>query len=192
MKKVLVAAMGMFLLFGCARVRVEGAKEPIKVDISMRLDIYQHVAKDIDAIESIVSGDKKAPSKANTQSLMHYLVGFAYAQEVLGANVEEAALRRKDRKSALEAWQKQGIIGENSMGLVEMRKPGFTDPPVEPLIAAENKDRMMIYRSIADKNGIPVAEVQKMYAKRLQEDAPSGTPIEVFNGAHTTYEWKIK
>lgn len=192
MKKMLIAAMGMFLLFGCARVRVEGAKEPIKVDISMRLDIYQHVAKDIDAIESIVSGEKKASSKANTQSLMRYLVGSAYAQEVLDADVEKAALRRKDRKSELEAWQKQGIIGENSKGLVEMRKPGFTDPPVEPLIAAENKDRMIIYAAIAGKNGISVAEVQKMYAKRLQEDAPSGTPVEVFNSARNDYEWKIK
>ncbi|MEW6076031.1 MAG: DUF1318 domain-containing protein [Candidatus Omnitrophota bacterium] len=192
MKKMLIAAMGVFLLFGCARVRVEGAKEPIKVDISMRLDIYQHVAKDIDAIESIVSGETQPSSKANTQSLMRYLVGSAYAQEVLDADVEKAALRRKDRKSALEAWQKQGIIGENSKGLVEMRKPGFTDPPVEPLIAAENKDRMVIYTAIAGKNGISVAEVQKMYAKRLQEDAPSGTPIEVFNSARNDYEWKIK
>ncbi|MDD5566508.1 MAG: DUF1318 domain-containing protein [Candidatus Omnitrophica bacterium] len=192
MKKMLIAAMGMFLLFGCARVRVEGAKEPIKVDISMRLDIYQHVAKDIDAIESIVSGGTQPSSKANTQSLMRYLVGSAYAQEALDADVEKAALRRKDRKSALEAWQKQGIIGENSKGLVEMRKPGFTDPPVEPLIAAENKDRMVIYTAIAGKNGISVAEVQKMYAKRLQEDAPSGTPVEVFNSAGNDYEWKIK
>lgn len=192
MRRVLVVVIGMVLLLGCARVRVEGAKEPIKVDISMRLDIYQHVSKDIDAIESIVSGEKKASSKNNTQSFMSYFVGTAYAQEGLGADVEAAALRRKERKAELETRQKQGIIGENSMGLVEMRKPGFTDPPVEPLIAAENKDRMVIYKAIANKNGISVTEVQKMYAKRLREDAPSGTPIEVLNESRNTYEWKVK
>jgi hypothetical protein len=56
MKMIYLAVMILFLSVGCARVRVEAPKEAIKLDISMRLDIYQHVAKDIDAIEDIVSG----------------------------------------------------------------------------------------------------------------------------------------
>jgi len=38
--------MGVFLTVGCAKVQVQAPKEPIKVDISMRLDVYQHVEKD--------------------------------------------------------------------------------------------------------------------------------------------------
>jgi uncharacterized protein YdbL (DUF1318 family) len=53
-------------------------------------------------------------------------------------------------------------------------------------VNAENSDRMTIYQSVAKKNGSSVEEVQSLYAKRLQADAPAGTPIETESG------WIIK
>ena len=50
MKKIFLACCAVVIGLGCARVRVEAPKEAIKVDISMRLDVYQHVQKDIDEI----------------------------------------------------------------------------------------------------------------------------------------------
>ena len=55
-RAAILLVLTMFLSIGCATVRMKAPKEPIKVDISMRLDIYQHVQKDIEAIENIVSG----------------------------------------------------------------------------------------------------------------------------------------
>ncbi len=55
-KRIIIVLVMVIFALGCARVRVETPKEGIKVDISMRLDIYQHVSKDIDDIESMVSG----------------------------------------------------------------------------------------------------------------------------------------
>jgi len=191
MKKIILVVM-LFLSFslGCARVKVEGSKEPIKVDISMRLDIYQHVAKDIDDIESIVSGTQPKPAKQGTQSRINLFVGTAFAQDSgLSPEVEQAALRRKDRRPELASWQEKGALGENKSGLVEIKWP--VDASIEALVKTENKDRMVIYEAVAEKNGTSVEEVQKLYAKRLQDDAPSGTPIEAANETGN-YVWRIK
>jgi len=181
--------------WGCARVRVEAPKEPIKVDISMRLDIYQHVEKDIDAIESIVSGSKEKAKSKDSQSLLDYFVSTSYAQEDLSPEVEQAALRRKDRRSELSSYEEKGIIGENKSGLVEVRLlAGMKEAQGmrEKLVKEENSDRMIIYQAVAKKNGTTVEEVQKLYAQRLQNDSSGGTPIEALNESTGTYEWKLK
>jgi uncharacterized protein YdbL (DUF1318 family) len=175
---------------------VQGSKEPIKVDITMRLDVYQHVQKDIDDIESIVSGakpvDKEKSAAKDNQSLLGCFLTNAYAKEGLSPDVEQAALSRRGRLSDLASWESKGVIGENKLGLVEIRNAGTADSSVGQLVQAENSNRMVIYQSIAQKNSTSVEEVQKMYAQRLQNDAPSGTPIEVFDQSTGKYIWKIK
>ena len=184
----------LFILFslGCARIRVEAPKEPIKVDISMRLDIYQHIQKDIDAIEDIVSGSPKEAKPSEKQSLLDYCIVPTYAQEVLSPEVEQAALRRKDRLAELSSWQQKGVVGENKSGLLEIKNALTSDDYLKGLVKAENNDRMIIYRYISQKNNTSLEEVQKMYANRLQKDAPSGTPIEALNESSGTFEWKVK
>jgi len=180
------------IILGCARVSVQAPKEPIKVDISMRLDVYQHVAKDIDAIENMVSGAKETEKAGGGQSFRGLFIATAYAQEELSPEVEQAALRRKNRIGELYAFESKGIIGENRAGLLELRGSPAESASARQLIEQENNDRMIIYRSVASKNKTSVEEVQKIYAKRLQSDAPSGTPIETRNEASGSYEWKTK
>ena len=192
MKTALLAVVLLGLLWtGCARVRVEAPKDAIKVDISMRLDIYQHVAKDINDIEGIVSGTK--PGAVNDHnSLLNSFVSNAYAEDGLSSEVEQAALRRKDRRPQLIAFQQNGAIGENKSGLLEIRDASKADSSAQSFVAAENSDRMIIYQSVAKKNGTSVEEVKKLYALRLQSDAPSGTPIEVLDESTGSYSWKLK
>lgn len=192
MKIIFLIILAVALSLGCARVRVEGSKEPIKVDISMRLDIYQHVEKDIDDIESIVSGGKEKPKAQDKQGFLNYFVINAYAEDGLSPEVEQAALRRKDRRSELNSWQEKGVLGENRLGLVEVRNASAADSSAGQLVKAENNDRMIIYQAVAKKNNTSVEEVQKLYAKRLQQDAPNGTPIELLNESSASYEWKTK
>ncbi len=181
----------VLLSLACARVSVEAPKEPIKVDISMRLDVYQHVAKDIDEIEGIVSGTKEKPKTKDNESKAEF-INIAYAQEGLSPEVERAALRRRDRRSELSSWEENGVVGENRLGLVEIRAPQGIGPSLEVMVREENNDRMLIYQALAEKNGVSVEEIQKLYAKRLQEDVTSGTPIEIFNEATGRYEWRTK
>ena len=187
MKKFWIVFIVLVAFFGCARVRVEAPKDPIKLDISMRLDIYQHVAKDIDAIENIVSGNESKPASGNKGSMLDMFVKDAYAQDSLAPEVEKAAYSRRDRRPQLVSLEQTGLVGENRLGMVEIR--GNAD---RALIDAENSDRMVIYMAIAAKNGISVEEVQKIYAKKLQDAASPGTPIEALNESTGQYEWKVK
>jgi uncharacterized protein YdbL (DUF1318 family) len=185
MKSVVILILGTFFCLGCARVQVEAPKEPIKMDISMRLDIYQHVQKDIDEIENIVSGSKP-------QSFLSCFLKDAYAADSISPEVEQAALSRRGRLSVLSVKESSGIVGENKSGFVEIRMPQSSDAATQEMVNTENADRKTIFESVAQKNGTSVEEVQKIYAKKMQENAPAGTPIEVLNEATGKYEWKIK
>jgi hypothetical protein len=174
-------------------VAVEAPKEPIKVDISMRLDIYQHVQKDIDSIEDYIMGSSPAPVSAakDKQSFLGVFLTNAYAEDGLSPEVQQAATMRKGRLSTLASWESKGVIGENKMGLVEIRNQGAADNSARELVNAENSNRMSIYRAVAEKNGTSVASVQELYAKRLQNDAPAGTPIEVVDASGSS-SWVTK
>ncbi len=186
MKKIILCVCIVFVMsgIGCARVRVEAPKDPIKVDVSMRLDIYQHVAQDINAIEDIVSGTHTKSLPADNRSCLFGILSMAYAQ-TLAEDVEAAALRRRDRLSDLEMHESKGIIGEDKEGFVVVRSSG-ADTSLQSLVDAENADRLVIYQSIARKNGVTLDEIKKIYAAKLQQNAPSGTPVERQSG------WQIK
>lgn len=183
-RKICIIFIVLFVAAGCARLQVVAPKDPIKVDIAMRLDIYQHVEKDINAVEDIVSGNKPSDEP---QSMLNHFVDVAYAEEGLPAEVEEAAMRRKARYQDLASAESRGRIGENKSGFVELRAADTGDASLDGFVSAENSDRMIIYRSIAEKNGATLDEVQKLYAKKLQSSAPAGTPIESASG-----EWLTK
>ena len=165
------------ILVGCAHVQVDAPKDPIKMDISMRLDVYQHVVKDIDDIENLVSGEKSSAAK----KLSDIIIPPAHADD-LDPAVRDAALRRKDRLAQLSALESSGTVGESKSALLTPKGAGAPND----LISQENDDRLIIYRSIATQNGTALEEVQKLYAQRLQANAPSGTPIETPNGEWTT------
>ena len=181
-KMVLAIILIVFFGTGCMSMQVKAPKDPIKVDVTMRLDVYQHVVKDIDNIEGIVSGKTEAKPKGGMK--LNFLIANAYAEEGLSLDVEKAALRRKDRFAELNVLEGKGAIGENKLGMVEAKASGA---PID-LVSAENADRMIIYRALAEKNNVTVESIQNIYAGRLQDNAPSGTPIEVM-GASGSYKW---
>ena len=121
MKRLFLVLVVMIFCLGCAKLSVQGTKEPIKVDISMRLDVYQHVQKDINAIEDIVGGAPQEKKPDDQQSLLGLFIGSAYAQQDLSPEIQQAALRRKDRVSELYALEGQGVVGEDKLGLVQLR-----------------------------------------------------------------------
>lgn len=172
MKKYLfLIFMTGFVAISCATVQVQAPKDPIKMDIAMRLDVYQHVAKDIDDIESLVAGKK------NIAWFENLFVQTAYAQD-LSPDVLQAVERRKERRAEVMNLLAQGAIGESKDALLVVR--GSND--AAGIVSAENQDRMIIYNSIAQKNGSNVSDVQKIYAERLQKDAPKGAPVENTGG----------
>jgi uncharacterized protein YdbL (DUF1318 family) len=194
MRMRFAALAALFLLvftFGCASVEVKAPKDPIKVDVSMRLDVYQHVAKDVDEIENMVSSSGTTTA-SGLHSFLPFLTETAYAEESMGPDVDEAVSGRKSRYGEIARLESSGIVGENKMGLLEVRSPGKADENTLSMVTAENSDRMTIYRGIAHKNGTKVQDVQKVYSKRLQRDAPSGCPIEEMDEVTGRAAWSVK
>jgi uncharacterized protein YdbL (DUF1318 family) len=74
-----------------------------------------------------------------------------------------------------------GCLGENNRGLVEPR-PGPSCPPDgTALAAAENDDRMRLYRTLVAQNNMPpgdLARVQAAFARTNRAAAPPGTWIQ--------------
>ncbi len=95
---------------------------------------------------------------------------------------------RRKRNAEVDRAARAGCLGENREGLVEAR-PGQDCPPsLGALVAAENADRMFIYRTLVAQNNMPPADisrVQAAFAKTRREKAPPGTWIQLENGQWT-------
>ncbi len=170
----------VFILLGCARVMVE-TKDPIRVDINMRLDVYQHVVQDVNSIEEQIYGD---PQK---QMNSIFRLGNVYAAD----KVQEAINRRRERVSKIESYFRQGYIGENKKAYLEIRKKEAPSR-VKEIVELENEDRRVIYRDTARKNNAPLSEVKKVFFKSHYRRASSGWYFEVYDSDKKEYVWQKK
>ncbi len=185
---VVKLSLVLFVFLGCARVSID-SKEPIKVDVTMRLDIYQHVNKDVDSIENLISGTASEEPKEAALKTSFFLLGVqaAYAEDAVDypADVMQAIESRKDRRDKLTVLEAEGVIGENFNGLVELKGRG--GDIVLSIVSEENRDRRKIYEFVAKKNGVSYEETARISARRIQGDAPTGTPVESAAGV-----WSVK
>lgn len=193
MERVCVLFLAGLFILGCSpKVRFESTK-PIKIDVTMRVDVYQHIAKQADDIESqIESGTTPDKQEAKPQSRL-WTLGLAYAQEELSGSVQAAVNSRKARRSELLERETKGIIGENYKGLVELRGSPASEADsakVNEIIPAENADRLVIYNELSKSAGTSVEDYGIVYAKRIQEGAASGTPIQI--NVDGKLQWTIK
>jgi uncharacterized protein YdbL (DUF1318 family) len=95
---------------------------------------------------------------------------------------------RRARFPELSSAEGNGCIGENNQGLVEPR-PGQSCPAnVAALVAAENRDRIALYRTLVEQNSMPpadIARVQAAFGKINREQAAPGTWVQQENGEWT-------
>jgi len=189
MKRIaLILVVG--IVWGCARVQVD--TKPIKVDISMRVDVYEHVAKAVESIEDQVYGPSSPEKKLN------WLIGFeeVYAADSSAASPEAAAAiaARKSRAEQVSHFMELGYIGVNHNALLQ-KMPNITtaqDQQIEQLVQAENRDRQVIYQSVAAGNGVPVGETYKVLFTDQYQRAPAGWYFEMYEAASGGYVWKKK
>jgi uncharacterized protein YdbL (DUF1318 family) len=186
MMRIAIACF-VFLILGCARVNLQTEK-PLKVDISMRVDVYQHVAKDVASIEDQIHGGKQE-QKLNSL----FTVVNAYAQDYSG-EVAAAIERRKERTSRIEEYVNKGYVGENKDALLTVMSqncPAELRGDIAALVQAENGDRNIIYQSTAEKNGADIASVRKAFFDDHYKRAASGAWFEIYDSA-SGYRWAQK
>ena len=77
------------------------------------------------------------------------------------------------------------MIGENNRGYVELLS---SDPQASDVVREENRDRKVIYQTIAEQNGIAsqMDVIEKVFAQVQHEKAQAGYKIQTADGAWMT------
>jgi uncharacterized protein YdbL (DUF1318 family) len=162
----LILAMSCASLGGCKAPTVNLAtSEPIKVDINMRLDVYQF-------------------SSPTTQKP-------AQAQASPSARTPES--RRRNRMADIQQFKNQRLVGESHEGLLVIRtKPdGEFGDYVRITVEEENADRTELMKSLAESQKTSLPEIQAKQAELWRNRSFKGEWIET-PGPDGTWKWVQK
>jgi uncharacterized protein YdbL (DUF1318 family) len=107
-------------------------------------------------------------------------VASARAAEDLGA----VKARLAQRLGSLDQLKSSGAIGETNRGLVDLRA---ASPTAGDLVAAENRDRGLVYAAIAQQTGSTVDTVGRARAKQIAAASAPGVWVQRESG-----EWYKK
>ncbi len=156
-------AAAFALLTGCSAPTVNlTTAEPIKVDISMRLDVYSH--------------DKAAATKTSRAS----------------ASEEPETRRRNRMADIQNFKNSRLIgEGHDGLLSVRVETPGEPGDYIRKTVAAENLDRMALMKAIAEKGQKSLPDVQAEQSSLWQKRSFEGELIEVAN-PDGTFVWTAK
>lgn len=112
-------------------------------------------------------------------------LGQQYNIKEMTPAVEQALEGRKARFEKLNQLKAQGVIGENNKGYVENLAG---DDDTQAVVNAENKDRKVIYITIADQNGLTdsLHTIEKVFAQVKRDKAKTGEKIQLLDGSWTS------
>jgi hypothetical protein len=150
------------LLSSCKSFKVDlSSPEPIKVDVNMRLDVYQY------------KGDE--PGKKDEAEVSY----------------EEAVQRQRNRMAEIQKLKDNRFVGEDHRGLLHLReKPaGDWGDYVERTVNMENEDRTILMRREAKDSNRALHEVQDEQWKRRTSASYAGEWVELPGDNANTYKW---
>ena len=165
-------SLAFSVLAGCANgptINLDTKKplkvDPVKVDLNMRVDVYQHPDASV---------QKRAAS-------------------VQPAATEDAQTRLRNRMGEIQVLKNNRLVGESRNGLLEIRNkpPGEFGEYVQRLVDIENKDRTAMMQDIAQKKNLALEDIQRQQAELARNKAFSGEWIEVAQ-SDGTFVWKQK
>lgn len=150
MKFRILAALPALGLASCAGPTVNLATpEPVKVDIAMRLDVYQHQKeqdKNAPAPEAVDPGKDRLNRAADLQTFKN--------SRLIGE-------------------------GADALLVIRVESPGDNGDQIRKTVEAENIDRMALMKAQAEREKIPLPAVQKKQADLARKMAFKGEWIEV-------------
>lgn len=146
--------------------------KPLKVDINVRLDVYQH---DGSQKENSAGDDPADPADASLTS------------------ADQIAKRKRDRMEEIQRLKNNRLVGENHRGLLTIRKLPLDEygDYVKKTVEEENYDRNYLMRVEARQRGTLLHDVQETIWKENCERSFAGEWIEIATG-EGTFTWKQK
>lgn len=86
------------------------------------------------------------------------------------------------RADQLDSYRASGVIAERFDGFVELRSGG--DSAAQAVVDSVNRQRRAIYEKHARAENVPMAEVGKLFAGKIINQAPAGTYFRQPNGQY--------
>lgn len=152
-----------FLLIGCAPTIHLNTPEPLKVDINMRVDVYQ---------KSEVSTIKKRTVSEEEAAAMR---------------------RREDRSGEIWALKNDGVAIETDSGYLQANpKTGWDTQYLNKIVGEENLDRHLLYEAEARDDARPIKVVEEEAGKRLKEQTYLAHTNQVTTTTTTTVTTPVK
>lgn len=152
------------LVTGCQSIPIDvGTSQPVKVDIAMKVDVYQHA-------------DPNASKKL-----------------VVAAPSVDVVRSRRSRMAEIQVLKNSRIVGENHAGYLEVRNapPGEYGDYVRVTTDAENGDRARLIEKMAKEKSISVAQAESQQSELFRKNAFVGEWIEVPD-VEGKFAWKQK
>ncbi|BCX81918.1 conserved hypothetical protein [Methylomarinovum caldicuralii] len=189
MKKTLTPLIPLLLMLGIAAC--------------VTINIYFPAAAAEKAADRIIKEIQEGTEKENPpqSALPHWqvridlwaLLGVGSVQAAADLDIDSPEIRAirasmKRRFPKLKSYLDRGWIGYANNGLVAVvnktQIPLKERAIVERLVAAENRDRLALYRAIARANGHPewADDIQATFAKRWIANAKPGWQVQLANG----------
>ena len=147
----------VMLLGGCSGFPVHvSTPEPLKVDITMRVDIFQHAKQTADEAGEPVEPEPQSNAEAAIES------------------------RRRDRMAEIQRFKNSRLVGENHYGLLTIREEpaGPYGQRVEETVEAENADRKALMKDLAAEHHVAQSRIEADQAALWRERAFPGEWIE--------------
>ena len=110
------------------------------------------------------------------------LVGLLSAGVVAAGAAEDLGAvkaRLAQRLGSLDQLKSSGAVGETNRGLVDLRA---ASPAAGDLVAAENRDRGIVYAAIAQQTGSTVETVGRARAKQIAAASAPGVWVQRESG----------
>ncbi len=108
-----------------------------------------------------------------------------YSIKTMTPEVQQALSARKDRFADLRTLKSSGAIGENNHGYVEDLK---NDAKAQTIAAEENRDRQVIYKTIAQQNDLEgaLSTIESAFAQVQMDKAEAGDKVQTQDGSWIT------
>jgi uncharacterized protein YdbL (DUF1318 family) len=166
------AAAGLtlvMLLGGCGGFPVHiSTPQPLEVNVTMRVDIFQHARQTADE-----TGETPAAPEASAK--------------------ETIESRRRDRMAEIQRFKNSRLVGENRYGLLTIREApaGPYGQRVQETVEAENADRKALMKTLAAEQHVAQSRIEADQAALWRERAFPGEWIEQ-QQADGTWQWVQK
>lgn len=170
MRKAAPVALGISCaaLVGCQLPDVNlTTRDPLKVDVNVRLDVYQY-------------------SKPT--------VGTAASTPEAAVSREDVLKRQRDRTGEVQTLKNNRLVGENHRALLTIRElpAGEEGAWVKKVVQGENDDRVFLLVEQARQENLQMHEVQTRAWQLNIERAFPGEWIEVPGEKEGLYKWVQK